>query len=244
MARSLGSVDKSSRLIFARRDRIAKWFSSEGGTMRFLSLIAAAFTLFISTAVQARPNSTDYMNDDGGYLVYSVGTIAIGMDFSFPYHRVSLVDGSSVDDWKGVIEPKLGGMWVLRIKNPDFSGRETGHVIVRRLPPGSYAIDNFAFFGQLPGVASYQWSSGKPFKISFVIAKGQATYIGSFMRAPSLGTSLQPQLGAAGFFVVSNRSDRDLPIARRMIPQLPTTDLQVTDVDAFGSAALRSHEPQ
>jgi hypothetical protein len=166
------------------------------------------------------------------------------MDFSFPYRRVNLSDGSSVDDWKGVIEPKLGGMWVLKIKNPDFSGRQTGHVVIRRLPPGSYVIENFAFGGQIPGIASYDWSSAKPFKIGFTIARGQATYIGSFIRAPSLGTSLQPQLGAAGFFIVSDQSDRDLPIAQNKNPQLPAVSIQVADVDAFGSAALRGREPQ
>ena len=164
------------------------------------------------------------------------------MNFSFPYHRIALADGRPANDWKGVIEPKLGGMWVLKIKDPDFTGHETGQVVVRRVPAGRYAIENFAFFGQTPS-ASYNWSSAKPFSMQFTVAPNQATYIGSFIRAPSLGTSLQGQLGAAGYFVVSDQANRDVPIARGKLSSLPQVSTQVTDVDAFGSVALRSSDP-
>ena len=210
--------------------------------MGFVRVIITALVLLAGAqAAQAKP-PTDYSQPDGGYLVYSVGTIRIGMDFSFPYHRVSEPDGTAVNDWSGLIEPKLGGMWTLRIKNPDFSGRETGHVVIRRLPPGRYTIENFAFGGQTP-TAQYSWSSAKPFVIQFNISSNETTYIGSFMRSPSFGTSLQPQLGAAGFFVISNQKIRDLAIARTKRALPAGENLQVTDVDEFGNLALHSREP-
>lgn len=211
--------------------------------MKFLQILLAALITFHVSSAEARTSENDYAEQDGGYLVYSVGTIRIGMDFAFPYSRTALLDGSPVDDWKGVIEPKLGGMWTLKIKKPDFDGRESGHVIIRRLPPGQYAITNFAFGGQVPGIGSFDWSAVKPFEIPFSIKSGQATYIGSYMRSPSFGMSLQTLLGTAGFFVVSDRSVRDLPIALRKNAALPVAKIEVINVDTIGNPALRSREP-
>jgi hypothetical protein len=211
--------------------------------MAFLRVLIAAILLFANTPSFAKNRKADYSGADAGYLIYSVGTIRIGMDFTFPYRRTSQSDGIKVGEWDGRIEPSLGGMWVLKIKNPDFSGLETGHVIIRRLPPGQYAIEDFHFGGSMPGVATYSWSSAKPFVIPFSITPNQATYIGSYMRSPSFGTPLQPQLGAAGFFVISDQAARDLPIARRKVPQLEVVNSQVTNVDSFGNPALRNQSP-
>ena len=214
-----------------------------GGMLRlFRMAVLGLLALAAAAAAPAKSPPKDYAGADGGYLIYSVGTIKIGMDYSFAYHRTAAPDGTAVNDWKSRIEPSLGGAIYLKIKNPDFTGGESGHVIVRRLPPGQYVVDSFFFAGWTPG-AAHRWSSARPFALPFTIAPGQATYIGSFMRAPSLGTSLQKQLKAAGFFVVADRSDRDLPIARAKVPALPPVTEQVTDVDSFGSAALRSREP-
>jgi hypothetical protein len=209
---------------------------------RIRSLLVALLALIATPALAARAPA-QYAGEDGGYVAYAVGTIAIGMRFDFPYGRVALPDGTAVNDWRGSIEPKLGGAIYLKIKNPDFEGRETGQIVVRRLPPGDYLIDNFVFYGSSPTGAAYDWSSAKPFAIRFTIQPGKATYIGSFMRAPSLGTPLEPTLGAAGFFVVANRSARDLPLIAPKLPAGFEVVTQVTDVDAFGSAALRSAEP-
>jgi hypothetical protein len=206
------------------------------------SLLVALLALIATPALAAKAPA-QYAGEDGGYVAYAVGTITLGMHFDFPYGRVALPDGTAVNDWRGMIEPKLGGAIYLKIKNPDFEGRETGQIVVRRLPPGDYLIDNFAFYGSSPTGATYDWSSAKPFAIRFTIQPGKATYIGSFMRAPSLGTTLQPTLGAAGFFVVADRSARDLPLIGAKLPAGCEVVTQVTDVAAFGSAALRSAEP-
>lgn len=211
--------------------------------MTLIRMLLALLLVIVATPAAAAPKAVDYAGPDGGYLVYSVGTIRIGMTFEFPYRRTALPDGAAANDWKGAIRPTVGGAIYLKIKNPDFEGQESGHVVVRRLPPGDYLIDNFAFHGSSPAGAAYDWSSAAPFAIRFTLRPGQATYIGSFMRSPSLGTPLAPQLGAAGFFVVADRTGRDLPIARTRLPTACEITTQVTDVDAFGNAALRSREP-
>jgi hypothetical protein len=192
----------------------------------------------------ARSGDRDYRGEDGGYLVYSVGAPNnLGLPYWFSYHRTATVDGRPAEDWKDRIYPRLGGAIYLRMKRPDFTGAETGQVHVQRLPSGSYVVDEFHFDGLLPGVVTYSWSSGKPFSLPFTIRPGEATYIGTFMRFPSLGTSLQPVLGAAGFFVVADRSERDLSVAKTKLPESAKITVQVTDVSRFGNAALRVSPP-
>jgi len=208
----------------------------------FHSLCAfAVLSLMVATSSSAKPR--EYDGPDGGYLVYSVGTVRIGMHFDFSYRRVSTPDGAAVQDWQGKIQPKLGGAIYLKVKDPDFTGEESGHVIVARLPPGQYRVDNFAFGGFAPGRGSVRWSPAKPFALPFIIRSGAATYIGSFMRAPSLGTPLQSKLGAAGYFLIADRSNRDLPIARTRLPAGTPVTAEVTDVSQFGSEVLRRSQP-
>lgn len=66
----------------------------------------------------------------------------------------------------------------------------------------------------------------------------EATYIGNFARAPSLGTSLEPQLGAVGYFVVSDQSERDLAIARARDLAMPAVRVEVADVSNLGHPML------
>ena len=94
-----------------------------------------------------------------------------------------------------------------------------------------------------PMGGSVRWSPAKPFALPFSIRSGEATYIGSFMRAPSLGTRLQPILGAAGYFLVADQAGRDLPIAATRLPAGIVPKVEVTDVSQFGSQALRTAQP-
>lgn len=211
--------------------------------MMFFRTLVVALLACIATPAFAAKAPVEYAGEDGGYVAYAVGTITLGMHFDFPCRRIAQADGAPVNDWMGTIEPKLGGAIYLKIKNPDFTGRETGQIVVRRLPPGDYLIETFVFYGSSPLGASYDWSAAKPFAIRFTIEPGKATYIGSFMRAPSLGTSLEPKLGAVGFFVVADRSERDLPLIKTRLPMALEILSQVTDVDPIGNALMRSREP-
>jgi len=134
------------------------------------------------------------------------------MRFSFPYHRTH---------------------------TPDFEGFETGHVVIRRIPPGRYAVTDFQFAGAGAGVQA-EWKSSVPFALEFTIEPGKATYIGSFMRSPTPNEQLRAELGYAGYFLIADRSERDLPIAAARLPQGVEVTRQVTDVEKFRSKVLRS----
>lgn len=209
----------------------------------FIASAAVASFAGVTPASAAR-EPRPYAGPDGGWLVFAVGTVdGFGMDFGFPYHRLAGADGAPAPPWRGTIQPRLGGAIYLKIKDPDFEGAETGHVVVRRVPAGRYVIDNFSFGGTVPGVGGFSWSTAQPFAIPFEIRPGRATYIGSYMRSVSLGTPLEPQLGAAGFFVIADRSARDAPFARGRLPAETPLDIEVTDVDTFDSIILRTRTP-
>lgn len=202
----------------------------------------AAAVLVWPVQASAKAQAKDYAGADGGWLVYAVGSIKFGLDFSFSYAPLAGTAAAADKAWEGRIEPRLGGAIYLKVKNPDFQGDESGHVVVRRLPPGRYSVTRFDFAGGIGGTA-YYWSPAKPFALPFEIRPGEATYIGSFMRAASLGTPLRAKLGAAGVFVVADRSARDLPLAAARLPAGTRITAEVTDVTAFGSEALRTEQP-
>jgi hypothetical protein len=199
-----------------------------------LAFVVLAFSGSVATA-------GDYDGPDGGHLIFSVGTLHIPMNFLFRYRSVAPVAGSN-RVWNGVIECRCVGFFTARMANPDYSGRETGKVMMHRLPPGDYEIYDFGFGGAV-GNSITTFSSGQRFVIPFTIRPGGATYVGSFTRAPSLGTSLEASLDAKGYFVISDRHERDLAIARARTPDLVEPTVSVTDVSVFNHPALRTSEP-
>ena len=206
-----------------------------------LRLIAFLAVLLLPLE-QGRAADRDYYGPDGGLLVYSAGSITGPMNFAFRYRRVSDAAGAATLDWGGTIGCGCVGLIRAQAGGSDYSGRETGKVHIRRLPPGDYEVFNFGFGGSI-GASVVTTSSARPFSIPFTIRSGEAVYIGNFARAPSLGTPLRPTLGARGFFVISNKSERDLAIARQRRPDLPNVTIAVTDVSAWGHPMLRVDEP-
>jgi len=200
------------------------------------ALFALAF--LFGAAGPSHAAAEDYAGADAGILIYSAGSIAMPLSFQFPYKRIALPSSEPVSDWRGQIESRTGGFSRLRVSNAEYDGRETGRVFIRRLPPGEYEIDDFRFAG------TRRFSSRQPFSIRFTIRPGQATYIGNFARAPSLGTPLQRTLGAVGFFVISDKSERDIALARARVPDLPQVTVSVTDVSTFGHPMLLTGEPR
>ena len=207
---------------------------------RWIAAIAAGLFSLVLPSVSQAQQSTVAPNE--GVLIYSVSTISIAMNFTFNYRRTASLDGEPVRDRVRSIECRCVGFFRAQMSDPDFEGRETGKVFVVRLPAGRYDVFDFGFGGTVAGMGT-SWSSSTPFSMPFTIQPGKATYIGNFARAPSLGTVLEPQLGAAGFFVISDQWDRDRAIAMSREPGLSEFQIEVTDVDHFSHPALRSAEP-
>jgi hypothetical protein len=200
------------------------------GWFKQIALVVFAALAFTNVASAQENSST-------GTLIYSVGSVDIAMNFEFGYQRTATLSGEPVADNRGAMVCRCVGFFRPRPNNLDYYGREAGRVVVQSLPPGRYEIHDFGFSGTLI-VAGVEWSSATPFSIPFTINAGEATYIGNFARAPSLGTSLEPQLGAVGYFVVSDQSDRDLAIARARDPALPAVRVEVADVSNLGHPML------
>jgi hypothetical protein len=202
--------------------------------LRFFGILLA---LLAASPAMAGGKEKDYAGADGGYLIYSVGAIDLVAHYTFNYHRIG---SPPAEDWRGRIQPRLGGAIYLKVKNPDYTQGGTGHVVIRRLPPGNYAVDSFSFGGMSPTGGGIDWKSSEPFALPFEIKPGEAVYIGSFARCTTLGTSLQPVLGAVGYFVVADQGARDLAIARPRLPAGVAITSSVTDVSAFGAPIFRS----
>jgi len=177
--------------------------------------------------------NTDYRGPDAGTLIFSTSTLRISMNFSFFYKKKG--DDRDADSTFGAGDMVCDcvGFWHSTMSDPDYNtGYETGKVQIQHLPPGDYEVFTFTFNGFV-GVTGWQWFPKNGFSIPFTIKPGQATYIGNFARHPSLGTPLATQLGAAGYFVVSDKSARDVEIAKKHDPKLPPVTISVTDVTPF-----------
>ena len=174
---------------------------------------------------------------DAGYLVYSVSTLGRPMTFSFLYEKVSKDNGPGWHDdlscdcvaihiWRGEDYPK----------EMDYIGHESGFVIIKKLPPGQYEIYNYEIRG-----TPMTWSSKTPFSIPFKIESGKATYIGNFAR----GCWCERNTIAAnlGYFVISDKSARDLPIARVKEPALKEVGIDVWDATKLNSPIFFTNEP-
>lgn len=205
-------------------------------------MVAIGFSILAGSSA-ATGADRSYDGADRGCLIYSVGGIKFATQFSFPYSREKADTGASVHDWSGSIKPPKPGIFNTQISNPDFTGNETGIVVVRCLPPGIYKVGSYSFNGQVPGIGHFYWEGKYAPATIFHIRSGAATYIGSFMRAPSWGTTLQPVLGARGFFVVADRSTRDLPLAESKLPPGIPVSKEVIDVAGSPDPALRTSEP-
>jgi hypothetical protein len=169
--------------------------------------------------------------------VYSVSTLARPMTFSFLYRKVSTDNGRK---WNDSMYCDCVALHMWRVgdypKGMDYSGHESGFVITKKLPPGQYEIYNYEIRG-----TPMTWSSKTPFSIPFTIESGKATYIGNFAR----GCWCEVNTIAAnlGYFVISDQSARDIPIARAKEPALTEINLGVWDATKLNSPIFFTSEP-
>lgn len=81
---------------------------------------------------------------------------------------------------------------------------EAGIVVVQAIPAGDYEIYNFEISDSGGTHTTRAWSR-HPFSIRFSVRAGEAVYLGNYQAN---------RIGAGALFVVSNRLDRKLAIAR------------------------------
>ena len=164
------------------------------------------------------------------------------MDFYFEYRKIP---SDSEPRWKDTMQCYCHAVhiWTMATypKTIDYSGRESGFVVVKKLPPGQYEIYNYGIDGT-NFVSTIHWQSRTNFSIPFTIEAGKATYIGNFARGCwcKRSTAVADFLG---YFTISDKSARDIPIARAKDPSLTDINVDVADVSKFNSPMLYTSEP-
>jgi hypothetical protein len=203
---------------------------------------AIVFFCFCAAAHARDRIDADYHGPDAGVLVFSTSTLKISMNFDFYFkHKGADLDSDSYGP--GKIECACVGFWHPTMSDADYhDDYETGKVQIQYLAPGDYEVYTYNFGGSVAGVG-FHYFPAKPLSLPFTIRQGQTTYIGNFARAPSLGTPLADKLGAEGYFIVSDRSDRDIAIAKQKEPNLPPVTDSVTDVSQFELPNLLTKDP-
>jgi hypothetical protein len=183
------------------------------------ALLAGALAMgFTAAGVSWSKELKDYSGDDAGFMVIAMGSgtsvesRAISYTLNFRRKESSEVGTISFTPHRPAL-PFLG------TKRDFDEPNETGFVDVRKLAPGEYEI--YGISAAMYGTLQWRWQPKDEFSIPFTISPGVATYLGDFR---GVGTSersawsLGAPLPTGAYFVVSNRADRDVPIARRKAP--------------------------
>lgn len=180
--------------------------------------------------------TSGYGGPDAGMLICSSGSIGAESRFQLFYRKAgkSWSDGSIDYDTHSVFA-----------RPADFTGHENGQVTTVHLRPGRYEVYSYEIYIPVYDGSPLVWGPSKDFSIPFVIRPGEATYIGDFAYV-RFKDEVMPGivLTAAGGFVVTDKHERDVPIARQQDPNLPqAVGISVTDVSALDVPTLLSREP-
>jgi len=123
--------------------------------------------------------------------------------------------------------------------------RSQGAVFFARLLPGDYEITGAPFYvGR--GQFSYWIYSRHKFSIPFRVKEGHATYLGEFLAGTEKARNLFGiPIPATGYFVVSDRYERDFAILRTKegVGELANPEKAVIDVKAIDNPFFRAGAP-
>jgi hypothetical protein len=184
---------------------------------------------FISTAAQADTPFRNYDGPDGGWIVFSIttqnkGTSGYGGSVLVHLHRVGGHGqwGDPLSKTPDATAPGFDSktLTLAAHRGPAINGPTETRLYVFRQPPGAYEIYDF---GVTYAPIIFQKFNG-PIPIS--VSAGATTYVGAFTFVPvrqNVSFANRLMTGAANFgwaLVVNDRSDRDLEIARRKVPDL------------------------
>ena len=187
---------------------------------RNLAMVAVLLLLGAGSGAQA------YRGADAGTLVISLGIMHGNKgdyrlefrkddgteNFEISYIPTSILEAA--DDYKN-------------------DNDETGQVQIRRLKPGNYSFYTFSAVDALVELKPH-----REFSVPFTIEPGKTTYIGDFA-AVMMFDSTVPR---AAYFVVSDKHERDLAIARKKEAALMPVTIAVPDPAKLNIVQIRSRE--
>ncbi|MBV9991785.1 MAG: hypothetical protein JOZ72_10875 [Alphaproteobacteria bacterium] len=165
--------------------------------------------------------------EEEGTLVMAIGTTGAQITSAQLLYKRS---GASIP----ILLPYLGysteGLFGDR---PEFSDGESGVVRIKKFPPGTYEFYFLNFGNHL-----HTWSADRHFSLPFTIEAGKTTYLGDFAAVPLVADD--EAVGA--YFLVTDKHERDIAIARRKDPALPPVTVAIPDVDSVHAVFFRSKE--
>jgi hypothetical protein len=198
--------------------------------------------------------AADYNDPDGGWVVLSVTTgltNPLSTDVVLKFNRVGLRTGDFVEKsaplslfnskadefasgFGANIEQIIARKSMILMKN-----RTKTDVFVVRLPPGPYQIYDIGVAASLGNM--HYWANLDDAPIQFTINPGRTTYLGSFTPAPVGGPGLfgLPRF-AKWIFLMTDQSERDLPIAQARVAGLPPAEKRLAAVPASPTTAVEA----
>jgi hypothetical protein len=196
----------------------------------------AALALLAIAGCTTGLHVTNYTGADAGYLVASLGaqpgTRYNG--YNLFYRRKDRSPEGNGKIWWGQAS-------ILEGRELDSESEAgTGIVDVRRMPPGDYEIFNFSLFYNAGNVQKF-FSSKQEFSIPFSIRPGSTTYIGEYLVAGLFGRNIFGMpIAGGGYFIISNKSERDIAVAKRKQPALGPVQSAVVDARIVGNPLIRA----
>lgn len=202
---------------------------------RFIVALAAFF--FTASAVAADLDDKNYTGDDAGSLVMVISHLKSDIAIDNLFLNFRKIDRSD-SGYIAYSTPKTFlGISSAGATGPNFTlDDEMGSVIVRSLPPGDYE------FFQATALQD-QSSSRVRYSVPFTIKAKETTYLGTFQVFAKLrvGTFRGATAASGFYFIVSNKSDRDLELARgRPRPPTGSVTMAVPDVSALDVPLFRT----
>lgn len=103
------------------------------------------------------------------------------------------------------------GLWNVPIDFDDKAVR--GTLFAVRLPVGEYELHQVMFFINRGQFGTTTFKAKEEFSIPFRVEEGRSIYLGEFVAVPVMGKNFFGMaVPAGGYFVVSNKFDRDLSL--------------------------------
>lgn len=187
--------------------------------MRNLSIAVGVLVAFVSGCATVAsgdiPSSLADVPPEKTGIVF--GSIGIGAKTLFTnqglrYRQLGASENALIQFREGIIDTAT-----------DFTeGSVKGNLFLLRLPPGEYELFNARFVSPGPLNSMTTFTAKSDFSVPFVVTQGKATYLGEFITYSLTGKNfLGVTVPAGGYFVVSNKLDRDLVLLGKKGGTLP-----------------------
>jgi hypothetical protein len=191
-----------------------------------------ALSAVLTVLLSACAISTNYVGSDAGHAVIGIGAV---LDSPYTSHVFIFrrVGETATGRLVYFTQPVL-----LVSRPPDYkTSDEAGIVELATVPAGKYELIQVESAINL-GIGTSTFSSRRPFSIPFEIRPGEVVYVGNYQANPIRHRSDSGSLVAGGaFFVVEDRSQSDLALAKARLPSLVIERARnlTPDADAIGT---------